>query len=212
MKRFVRGLVAAAVMSVGLAVNAALPVTGGLVCWYDAGVGVTTSDAGEILAWDDQSGLEHHGTVGGGSTVLAEDQLNSRPAAQFRSSYLDLAGPLFVKEQYLVLRSPTATWSGGGGFLCRATGRGSSYDMRNGDVTFWPDQAPAAVSKNGTAIPVEALDNSQFVVRSPSDTWTGGGAILGRRLWRSYYLQGGTTKFWQDVWPEAVSKNGTVIP
>ena len=143
----------------------ALPVGDGLVCWFDASVGVTTNGSGAIQGWNDQSGLAHHGTVGGGTTVLAANQLNSKPAAQFRGSYLNVAGTMFVKEQYLVLRSPSATWGGSGGFLCRTSGRGSSYDMRNGDVTFWPDQAPAAVSKNGTAVLVESLDNSQYVLQ-----------------------------------------------
>ena len=167
MKRLALGLtLSAVVMGAGMAADAVLPVTSGLVCWYDAAVGVIPDGSGVIQTWDDQSGNAHHGTRASGAPVLAADQLNSKPAAQFRGSYINLAGSLFVKEQYLVMRSPTATWSGGGGFLCRKEGRGSSYNMRGDhDVTFWPDQAPDAVSKNGTSIPAESLDNSQYVLQ-----------------------------------------------
>ena len=146
--------------------RAALPVTGGLAVWLDAAVGVTTNGSGAILTWSDQSGQAHHGTPVGTPPTLGSNQVNAKPAVKFRSGgYLDLAGTFFAKEQYVVLRSPQPTWNGSGSFLGRKVGRGSSFNLRNGDVTFWPDQAPEAVSRNGTPVAVEQLDNSQFVLQ-----------------------------------------------
>ncbi|MCX6878797.1 MAG: Ig-like domain-containing protein [Verrucomicrobia bacterium] len=141
-----------------------MPVWGGLACWYDASDGANPSGGGTITSWNDLSGNGHTATPSG-SPVLALNQLNSKPAVQFRGNHLNCAGTFFAKEQYVVLRSPTPAWSGYGAFLGRATGRGSSYmlDPNNAAYTgFWADQAPLAVSMNGTAVPIAANGNHIF--------------------------------------------------
>jgi len=132
----------------------ALPVTAGLACWYDAAVGVATNASGVILTWDDQSGNAHHGTAAF-DPVLATNQVNSLPAAQFRGNYLDLAGTFFAKEQYVVVCSPNETWNNFGAFLGRISGRASTYLLDGtGNTGFWNDQNPDSVSKNGTVLTV----------------------------------------------------------
>jgi hypothetical protein len=74
---------------------------------------------------------------------------------------------MFTKEQYLVVRSPNATWSGSGSFLGRASNdflsvRASSYNMSSGTDGFWQDQHPAAVSKNGVALPLNNVGGSGY--------------------------------------------------
>ena len=137
-----------------------LPVTKGLACWYDAAVGVTADSQGVIQTWKDSSGHAHHGTPGRGAPVLVLNQLNSKPIVQFRNSWLALAGTLFAKQHYLVIRSPGPQWSGPGGLLGRLKGRGSSYNTWGHDTGFWQDQFPAAVSRNGTVLPGPAFDCS----------------------------------------------------
>ncbi|MCX6872192.1 MAG: Ig-like domain repeat protein, partial [Verrucomicrobia bacterium] len=73
-----------------------------------------------------------------------------------------------VKEQYVVLRSGDGktTWSGGS-FLGRMsndflTVRASSYNMAGGTDGFWQDHHPAAVSKNGTALPANSVGGSAY--------------------------------------------------
>ncbi|MEI7898646.1 MAG: Ig-like domain-containing protein, partial [bacterium] len=148
-----------------------VPVTTGLACWYEAGAGVTTDADGVIQSWADQSGNAHHASLASGAPVLASNQLNSKSAALFRGNaiWFDIAGTFFTKEQYIVVRSPNATWSGSGSFLGRknTTGtfleaRPSSYNQGSGTTKFWADWLPEAVSKNGTAVPKAQSGNYGF--------------------------------------------------
>jgi|GEM_PF-337990 len=136
-----------------------VPVTTGLACYYDASVGVSTDINGTVTSWTDRSGNAHHATLLSGAPALATNQINAKPVVQFRGNncILDCAGAMFTKEQYVVVRSPNATWSGSGSFLGRKsadflTVRASSYNLYSGYTGFWDDQLPAAVSKNGTAV------------------------------------------------------------
>ncbi|MEI7898770.1 MAG: DUF2341 domain-containing protein [bacterium] len=138
----------------------ALLVTNGLACWYDAAAGVTTGSNGLVQAWKDLSGNAHHATPGGGAPVLALSQIHSKPAVQFRGGWLALAGTFFSKEQYVVVRSPGVKWNAAGSFLGRLKGRGSSYNTWGGDVGFWTDESPVAVSRNGTVLPRPGFDCS----------------------------------------------------
>jgi hypothetical protein len=137
----------------------AVPVTTNLACWYEAGVGITTDRDGVVQTWNDQSGKAHHAKLASGKPVLAQKQLNTKPAVLFRghSTWFDIAGTFFTKEQYIVVRSPNATWSGAGTFLGRkrlenASARASSYNLHKGYTGFWDDRLPEAVSKNGIAL------------------------------------------------------------
>ncbi len=130
----------------------------GPICWYDAST-ITGENGSTVNTWNDLSGFEHHATRGSGSVTLAANQLNSLPAVQLRGggTYLDCAGAMFTKEQYVVVRSANAVWSNSGSFLARkGTGnsgaRNSSYNLYSGFTGFWDDQLPSAVSKNGTAV------------------------------------------------------------
>ena len=137
-----------------------LPVNNGLACWYDAGQGVTES-GGVVQSWADQSGLGHYATRGGGTPTLALNQINGRPAIQFRTSWFNVPGALFTAEQYLVLKAPGTTWSNSGCFMGPTdptfTGAGDFrywriYDMAGNNDCFWGDPPPIAVSKNGAPI------------------------------------------------------------
>ncbi len=130
----------------------AVPVTSGLACWFDSSYGVTADADQQVTFWHDRSGNGHDAVFElWDKPVVMRNQLFSKPAIRFSdkaAGYLDLAGTLFVKEQYVVVRSPSYdTWSYGG-FLCHRSGRGSSYLL--GGSGF--ESAPAAVSKNGTAL------------------------------------------------------------
>ncbi len=136
------------------------PVSKGLVCWYDAAVGVTANNDGVVQTWNDLSGNAHHATPGAGTVVRAANQIHTKPAMQFRKSWLACAGTFFAKEQYLVLRSPTPQWTSAGSFLGRVKGRASSYNTWRNDTGFWSDRPPLAVSRNGIVLPGMAFDCS----------------------------------------------------
>ena len=158
------GVVSSSADTVITVSNDVVPVSSGLACWFDASRGVTTNAMGILTKWEDLSGNAHHATFGNGLAFLALNQLNSRPAAGFRDTFdwLNLAGNLFVKEQYVVVRSPYPAWSSGGAFLGRATGRASSYQLAPGKTTLWNDQLPVAVTKNGAVIPAAQVSYYGF--------------------------------------------------
>ena len=147
-------------LAAGAVASAAPPVSKGLVCWYDAGVGVTANNDGEVQTWNDLSGNAHHAKPGAGTVVRAANQLQQKPAMLFRKSWLACAGSFFAKEQYLVLRSPKPQWTSAGSFLGRVKGRASSYNTWRNDTGFWSDRPPLAVSRNGVVLPGMAFDCS----------------------------------------------------
>jgi len=66
------------------------------------------------------------------------------------------SGKFFIKEQYLVVRSPSPTWTSGGSFIGREAGRASSYLLDGtGTSGFNENPFPAAVSKKGSPIALE---------------------------------------------------------
>ena len=138
----------------------ALAVKEGLVCWYDASSGLTANAKGEVEAWDDLSGKGHETKRGGGAPIRVINGVNGKPAVQFRKSWLALSGKFFAKEHYLVLRSPTARWSGAGGILGRLKGRASSYNTWGRETGFWTDRSPDAVSRNGVPLTGPGFDCS----------------------------------------------------
>ena len=146
------------------------PVANGMVCWFDASNGVTANGSSVISKWSDLSGNGHDAT--GGSPALAASQLNGKSAVQFRGSYLNCAGTLFAKEQYVVVRSPYSDHWGYGAFFGRASGRGSNVMMAADKPTFWNDQSPDAVVKNGTAVTRAAGSNGNYIYDvSPINTF-----------------------------------------
>ena len=146
-----------------------VPVTAGLACYFDASVGVTTNADGVVESWADRSGNAHHASLGKGAPVLVANALVGHAVVQLRgkSTSLDVAGGMFTKEQYLVVRSPNATWNGSGSFLGRRSDthnavRASSYNLANGTDGFWQDRFPAAVSRNGTPLEKNIQNGSAF--------------------------------------------------
>jgi len=138
------------------------PVANGMSCWFDASNGVTANGSNVVQTWNDLSGNAHNATLGGGSPALAASQINGKSAIQLRASYFNCAGLLFTAQQYLVIKSPTATWTGGGTFMGPYDVR--IYDMYNGQSGtlyggFWTDPPPFAVSKNGTVVAQQSGNN-----------------------------------------------------
>lgn len=133
-----------------------LPVKAGLVCWFDAAVGVTADAKGVVQTWKDLSGNGHDASLVSGAPVLAQNQINSKPATQFRIAAggcaLTLEGPLVTEQQFVVLRSPHAKWNSDGCALGRRWKRASCYRLGQNSTQFWGDQYPKAVSKNGKKI------------------------------------------------------------
>ncbi|MCF7675238.1 MAG: Ig-like domain repeat protein [Akkermansiaceae bacterium] len=148
-----------------LAVQAgAPPVSNGMVCWYDAST-ITEADGDQVNTWNDLSGNGHTATRASGAPVISYSDIkydvNEAPkkGVHFRGTddWFDCAAGMFVKEQYVVVRSPNPTWIGSGSFLARKSNdflsvRASSHNLYNGFTGFWDDQLPAAVSKNGTVL------------------------------------------------------------
>ncbi|KAB2638438.1 MAG: hypothetical protein DVB26_08035, partial [Verrucomicrobia bacterium] len=141
-----------------IAVDAySVPVTAGLACHFDAGVGIVMDADGVIQSWQDRSGNGHHATLdnsvwNSGAPTLAANQLMGLPAVQMRGAvtWFNVAGGFHTKEQYLVVRSPNATWSAYGSFLGRESpSRTSSYMMSPGNTGF--SDMPAACSRNGSS-------------------------------------------------------------
>ena len=139
-----------------------VPVTAGLACHFDAAVGITIDTSGVVKGWQDRSGNAHHASRGSGAPTLATNQIMSLPAVQFRGGYLNCAGTFFAKEQYVVVRSPNPAAWGYGAFLGRATGRRSNVMMADDKPTFWNDQAPDAVTKNGTPVTRSASPLNEY--------------------------------------------------
>ncbi|MEI6606278.1 MAG: DUF6288 domain-containing protein [Verrucomicrobiota bacterium] len=134
-----------------------VPVTSGLACWYDASCGLNTDANAQVRIWHDRSGNGHHGVFSEHShPAQIPNQLGSKPAVRFGGECIfNVGGKFFVKEQYVVVRSPSPLWSGLGSFLGRASGRASSYMLAGVSTGFDEDQFPAAVFKNGSPITLE---------------------------------------------------------
>src|SRR5208283_2472968 len=71
---------------------------------------------------------------------------------------LTLEKPFFVEQQFVVVRSPNATWNNDGCFLGRRWKRASCYRLSRNTTRFWGDQYPVAVSKNGKKVPEQPFD------------------------------------------------------
>ncbi len=140
------------------------PVSNGMVCWYDAST-IALADGAQVNTWNDLSGNGHTATRTSGAPVLAYGDIkyNSGEAPKkgvhFRGTdaWFDCAGGMFVKEQYVVVRSPNPTWVGSGSFLGRRSNdflsvRASSHNLYSGYSGFWDDELPSAVSRNGSAV------------------------------------------------------------
>ncbi len=134
----------------------------GLICWYDAAVGVSVDEQGAVREWKDRSGNGHDALTAAGAPMLAANQVNSRPAVQFRTPSgpcgLNVLGPMFVEQQYVVVRSPHAAWNNDGCFLGRRWKRASSYRLSRDSTRFWGDQYPQAVSRNGKRLSEPPFD------------------------------------------------------
>jgi len=134
------------------------PVTDGLLGHWDAGVGVVTNGAGVVQTWNDLSGNGHHATLQSGTPTLVPDAISSLPEVQTRNqdSYFDVAGNMWVKEQYVVGRSAGAAWNNYGAFLANKNGRPGSYLFQNANKGFHSNQYPASASRDGTPLAVNA--------------------------------------------------------
>ena len=132
-----------------------VPVTSGLVCWLDPSVGIFKDADQQVLIWNDRSGNGHHAAHKEHNfPSLVENVIASKPIVRFGGDCRTLInGRFFIKEQYLVVRSPSATWNNFGSFLGRQKGKASSYYLEGkGSTGFFQDQFPAAVSKNGKPV------------------------------------------------------------
>ena len=171
------GLVSTSTVSSITVDSYSVPVTAGLACHFDAAVGVGT-DGGFVKTWQDRSGNGHHATFdytqwNSGTATVAQNQIMSLPAVQVRGGWFDINGPFFAKEQYVVLRSLTATWNGTGAFLGRKSYdflsvRASSYTLTRGGTGF--GDPPLACSRNGVSTMNLAPITNYMVVKITVDT------------------------------------------
>jgi hypothetical protein len=132
-----------------------VPVTSDLVCWLDPSVGIFKDADQQVLIWNDRSGNGHHAVHKEHNfPSLVENAIASKPIVRFGGDCRTLInGKFFIKEQYVVVRSPSATWNNFGSFLGRQSGKASSYYLEGrGSTGFFQDQFPAAVSKNGKPV------------------------------------------------------------
>jgi hypothetical protein len=135
-----------------------VPVTSGLVCWLDPSFGIFKDPDQQVLIWNDRSGNGHHAVhKEHNSPTLVQNGIASKPVVRFTGDCRTLiSGKFFIKEQYLVVRSPSPTWSNEGSFIGRESGRASSYLLDGaGSTGFDENQFPTAVSRNGVPIPLE---------------------------------------------------------
>ncbi len=149
-----------------------VPVTSGLVCWLDPSCGIYKDSDQQVLIWNDRSGNGHHAVhKEHNSPTLLQNGLASKPVVQFTGDCRTLvSGKFFIKEQYLVVRSPSPTWSNEGSFLGRESGRASSYLLDGtGTSGFNENPFPAAVSKNGSPIAFEKSAKGGFSLGTITD-------------------------------------------
>ena len=135
-----------------------VPVTTGLVCWLDPSFGIYKDPDQQVLIWNDRSGNGHHAVHKEHNLpTLVQNGIASKPLLRFTGDCRTLvSGKLFIKEQYLVVRSPSPTWSNQGSFIGRESGSASSYLLDgSGTSGFSENPFPAAVSKNGSPIALE---------------------------------------------------------
>ena len=142
-----------------------VPVTSGLVCWLDPSFGIYKDPDQQVLIWNDRSGNGHHAVHKEHNLpTLVQNGPASKPVVRFTGDCRTLvSGKFFIKEQYLVVRSPSPTWSSEGSFIGRESGRASSYLLDGtGTSGFNENQFPAAVSKNGSPIALEKSAKGGF--------------------------------------------------
>ncbi len=142
--------------------SGAPPVANNMVCWFDAS-SIAVADGAQVDTWNDLSGNGHKATRISGSPTFAENDIkydassSAHPGVHFRGNngIFTIAGGMFVKEQYVVVRSPNPTWTSMS-FLGRKsadflTARASSYNTAGNTTGFWQDHHPLTVVKNGYA-------------------------------------------------------------
>jgi hypothetical protein len=149
-----------------------VPVTSDLVCWLDPSFGIFKDPDQQVLIWNDRSGNGHHAVhKEHNSPTLVQNGIASKPVVSFIGDCRTLvSGKFFIKEQYLVVRSPSSTWSSEGSFIGRESGRASSYLLDGtGRTGFNENQFPAAVSKNGSPITLEKSAKGGFSLGTITD-------------------------------------------
>jgi len=133
---------------------AGLGVAAGLVAWYDASQLIGLTDGNTVDTWPDLSGCEHTASRIADNMTYVTGQVNNLPAVQFRNGgYADIAGTMFAKEQYIVLRNPDnpSGFTQWGAALGNVTDQ-CGYMMGDDAGSFWGSNMPAAVSNNGTVL------------------------------------------------------------
>ena len=152
--------------------DSTVPVTSGLVCWLDPSDGIYKDPDQQVLIWRDRSGSGHHAVhKEHNCPTLVPNQLWAKPVVRFAGDCRTLvSGKFFIKEQYLVVRSPSPTWSSAGSFIGRESGRASSYLLDGrGTSGFDENQFPVAVSKNGSPIALEKSATGGFSLGTITD-------------------------------------------
>jgi hypothetical protein len=148
------GLVSTSAAAVITVDSRSVPVTSGLACWYDSSYGITVDRNQNVRFWRDRSTNGNDAVLhyNDGNPALMQNQLFAKPALRFAPQnsrcWLDVARPMFVKEQYVVARNYTTTPWNYGAFLGRRDTSASSY-LLGGTGFEW---LPAGVSRNGTVL------------------------------------------------------------
>ena len=112
------------------------------------------------------------------------------------------------------------SWPDQSGYGRNATQGGGTVTLATGEVNSRPAvRLRSGGFMNCTTAPFTSIVKEQYViVRSPNVNWSGGGSFFGRKSndfltvrGSSYNMSSGTTGFWQDHFPTAVSKNGKPV-
>jgi autotransporter-associated beta strand protein len=128
---------------------------------FDAGT-LSYADGETVDTWADISGNEHVATKSGGTITYASDFVNGKPVVRFtaNNTWANISGNMYSKQQYAVVKINGGDW----GALMGSQSQSDYMIRQNG--TFWSNNMPLAVSKDGVVLasPFNHGDNGPFMI------------------------------------------------
>src|SRR5947209_18963882 len=95
----------------------ALPVTSGLMLWFDASQITGLSNGSSLTTWTDQSGNANNATTGSGTVTYNTARINGLPAGTFSGAYISLASAIAASSGNTAFVVSKNAASGKGTFL-----------------------------------------------------------------------------------------------